>query len=159
MSKILITYAGRRSSTIELAFRMASELRASGQRVTVLPADRADDAWHYDAVIVGSELHGHRWDSAALDYLKHQAPDLAERPTFLFQNVEGADHPRTPGNIRRQAYEIGTGLPEPFGADVSPDVAQAAIAAWVHSIDTAVRSRVNGRTSEPWHHQDADALI
>ena len=44
MSKILITYAGRRSSTIELAFRMASELRASGQRVTVLPADRADDA-------------------------------------------------------------------------------------------------------------------
>ena len=158
MSKILITYGGRRSSTIELAFRMASELRASGQRVTVLPADRADDAWHYDAVIVGSELQGHRWDRAALNYLKNQAPDLAERPTFLFQNVEGADHGRTPVKIRRQAYEIGSSLPEPFGADVSPDVAQAAIAAWAHSIDAALRSSVDCMTSELGHPQ-ADALI
>lgn len=47
------------------------------------PATKALDARKYRAVIVGSAVYLRHWDKGAIHYLKDQAPDLAERPTWF----------------------------------------------------------------------------
>ncbi|HEU4546943.1 MAG TPA: flavodoxin domain-containing protein [Microlunatus sp.] len=150
MAKILITWAGSTELTSDVADLVAAELRDTGHQVTLVPAERARDAWHYDAVIVGSDIRHHHWAREAVSYLRDQAPDLAERPTFLFTAVPYGSDSTSPQNVHRLAFAIGTALPTVFGWEATDDLRRAAIARWAHSITTALSSPVDGLPSGHW---------
>jgi hypothetical protein len=145
MAMILIVYAEDQGPAAATADMIAGELLAAGHRVTVRPVDEAPDAWHFDGVIVGSDLHGRRsrWSRSAVAYLKAQAPDLAERPTFLFEQGEPGIRAATPRRVHQLASSIGT--PPPTQFDVSADGYRSAVTAWAHSIATSLRSPVERR--------------
>lgn len=146
MAKILVTWAGS-AATADVASQIAHVLAVAGHDVVLTGCDTAEDAWHYDAVIVGSDLHGHRqWSKAAVRYLHAQAPDLAERPTFLFQCPRSRASSTTPHNVRVLAYEIGTSAPTSFG-EGDADRRRTAVAAWSGRVDAALRSSAAARLS------------
>ena len=86
MKTVLVVYASRMGSTGEIAAAVGRQLAGRGYDVEVHAAATARDARLYDAVIVGSAVYMGRWDRTALRYLQAQAPDLAERPAWLFQS-------------------------------------------------------------------------
>jgi hypothetical protein len=151
MAKILVTYAGS-AATADAASQVAAVLRGAGHRVTLADCDAARDAWHYDAVVVGSDLHGHhQWCRAAVSYLQAQAPDLAERPTFLFECPRRPSAgTTTPHKVRVLAYEIGTSAPTSFAPVGDTDTRRVAIEAWSRRIDAALRSPVDGLPTGHW---------
>lgn len=160
MARVLITYAGS-APVVAAAHLVASALRDTGHRVTLADAAEAPDARHFDAVVVGSDLYGHHhWIRAAVDYLKAQAPDLAERPTFLYDCVSPCLKAVTPHNVQRLAYEIGTALPTSFETDQGTVGSRAAVEVWAHSIDAALLSPVEGLPTGYWVAADeyADAV-
>lgn len=136
MSRILIAHASQMGSTAEIAEAIAGELRQAGFDVDVADCDHAHDAVHYDAVIIGSAVYVGRWRRSATDYLKHQAPDLAERPTWLFQSGpcgEGAQHEtiKTPHHVRKLAFQIGLALPVTFGGRLDHARANTPFTHWM----------------------------
>ena len=158
MAKILIAWAGARGLAADVADLVADEFVGAGHQVTVAPADRARDAWHYDAVIVGSDIGHHHWDRDAVTYLRDQAPDLAERPTFLFTTMPYGSDSTSPQNVHRLAFAIGTALPTVFGWEPTEAQRRTAITRWAHSITPALSSRVDGLPSGHWAAADS-ALV
>lgn len=163
MARILVTYAAsngaREAAVAAVAAVLAAELRDAGHLVTVASADSAELADHYDAVVVGSDLHGQRWAHAATTYLKANERQLAHRPTFLFESVDrealidsvDRDAPvPTPHDVRRIAFDIGTALPVSFGLDIDHAEERTAVACWAHSIHTALASPADGLPSGYW---------
>ena len=150
MAEILITWAGSIELTAEVADLVAAELRDAGHQITLTSADRARDARHYDAVIVGSDLRHHHWHRDAVCYLRDQAPDLAERPTFLFTAVPHGSDSTSPQNVHRLAFAVGTALPTVLGSEATDALRRTAITRWAHSITTALSSRVDGLPSGHW---------
>ena len=156
MAKILVTYAGS-APAVAVAHLVASTLRDTGHHVTLADTGQAPDARHFDAVVVGSDLHGHHhWIRSAVSYLKDQAPDLAERPTFLFECVSCSEAV-TPHNVQRLAYAIGAALPTSFDIEEGTERSRAAVEVWAHSIDFALLSPVDGLPTGYWAAADAGA--
>ena len=105
MKTVLVVYASRMGSTAEIASAVGDRFTRRGYDVDVHSTAAALDARLYDAVIVGSAVYLRRWDRDALGYLQAQAPDLAERPTWLFQSGPcgpGARTERSPTPARRR---------------------------------------------------------
>lgn len=145
MAKILVSWAGS-AATADVASQIAQVLGAAGHDAVLTGCDTAGDAWHYDAVIVGSDLYGHhQWSKAAVRYLQAQAPDLAERPTFLFQCPRSRASSATPHNVRVLAYEIGTSAPASFGTEGEAEHRRATVAAWSGLVDAALQSPAAAR--------------
>jgi menaquinone-dependent protoporphyrinogen oxidase len=125
MEKVLVVYASRMGSTAEIAREIADQLIRRGHVVDVCSSAKAPDAPSYDAVIVGSAVHLNHWDKGALHYLQDQAPDLAERPTWLFQSgpcgpePEG-QHAHAPHRISQLCSEIGAHESKVFGGNLDP---------------------------------------
>lgn len=122
MSKILVSYASRTGTTHEVANALAEELRRLGQDVDVLPCRRSPSAYHYDAVVLGSAVHRSQWLPEALGYLKAEAPDLSERPTWLFQTAPCSDgeveghvgFTAAPARVLEHIRDIGAAGPATF---------------------------------------------
>jgi len=81
---ILITYATSRGSTREVAERIASRLHEAGFGVDCRPVDRVYSVDNYNAVILGSAVHSHRWLLDALKFLDIEAMGLQKRPVWTF---------------------------------------------------------------------------
>jgi menaquinone-dependent protoporphyrinogen oxidase len=122
MQKVLVVYASRMGSTREIAVNIGEQLARRGLDVDVRPTTDAQDARLYAAVIVGSSIYLHHWDRDALRYLEQQAPDLAERPTWLFQSGPcGPDQVIAPQRaITKLCSEIGLEPPTTFGGNLDP---------------------------------------
>lgn len=82
--RILVTYASQLGSTTEVAESIGATLRDQGHRVDVIAAanDPAPDA--YDAVVVGSAVHGGHWLAPALAFVERHQATLQAKPTALF---------------------------------------------------------------------------
>ena len=136
MNKILVAYATRMGSTGEIALAIGEELTRQGFHVDVRPCARAEDARNYMAVIVGSGLYIGRWDKPAIDYLKQQKDDLAERPTWLFQSGpcgEGSEHQQVdaPRVVLRLVKEMGIDPPMTFGGRLNSGKATGRVSRWM----------------------------
>ncbi len=142
MKTVLVAYASRMGSTQEIAASIGDQLTSRGFEVEVVAAADAANARAFDAVILGSALYMGRWDSDAVDYLKRQGPDLAERPTWLFQSgpsgppAEGRPTP-TPHAVRRLCAKIGLAAPTTFGGNLDHARAKSRLARWVSDGDLA----------------------
>ena len=84
MMNILVCYASAHGSTAEIAQFMGRLLQAYGAQVTVLPVGEILDVSQYDAVVLGSAIHGNMWLQAMSLFLEHFESALKERPTYLF---------------------------------------------------------------------------
>jgi menaquinone-dependent protoporphyrinogen oxidase len=142
MDKVLVVYASRMGSTGDIALEIGAELTRRGFTVDVRPVQNAPDARKYDAVVLGSAVYLRRWERSAVDYLKAQAPDLAERPTWLFQSgpcgpqAEVA-HLGTPTLVSRLCAQIGLTPPHTFGGNLDPAKAKTFLARIVSKGDLA----------------------
>jgi menaquinone-dependent protoporphyrinogen oxidase len=134
--QILVAYASRMRATEEIAQAIATELRNAGHAVDVASCQSAPDAWKYDAIIVGSALYIGRWDKTAVDYLKRQAQDLAERPVWLFQSGPVGDGAETeqvdaPRPVRKLVEQLDLASPVTFGGRLDPARATGPVTRWM----------------------------
>jgi menaquinone-dependent protoporphyrinogen oxidase len=136
MKTVLVAYASRMGSTQEIAEAIGDQLTGHGFEVEVTAAVAAPDARLFGAVILGSALYMGHWESDAVDYLKRQGSDLADRPTWLFQSgpsgPPGESRPTSvPGVVRRLCHKIGLAAPTTFGGNLDHDRAKGRLARWV----------------------------
>lgn len=136
MTRVLVAYASRTGSTAEIAQAIGDQLSEAGLEVDVTPCSEAAEARAYDAVIIGSALYLKRWERTAMRYLRTQAPDLASRPTWLFQSGPcGADIDytidKTPRAVRRLRKQIGTDSPKTFGGRLDKALAISRLGRWM----------------------------
>ncbi len=144
MQNVLVTYASKIGPTAAVARAIGDQLTHRGLAVDVRPTSRALDAGQYAAVILGSSVHLRHWNTDALHYLTDQAPDLAERPTWLFQTctlrAEAANHyTATPRAIFQLCQDIGIDLPRTFVADPNLNNAKSGLARLLSRGDLAGR--------------------
>ena len=145
MDKVLVTYASRIGATTEVAHVVGEQLSRAGLDVDVRPVQQARDARLYSAVIIGSSIYFRHWDKDAVRYLRAQAPDLAERPVWLFQTGAHRDDAQQeqfvpPSMIRRLIADIGIENPVVV-FDGDPDRARGRLAKWVTNSSISGDSR------------------
>lgn len=126
MSRVIVAYASRMGSTREIAEVVADELRQTDHTVTIAPCSVAPDTAGFDAAIIGSALYGRRWLPDAEHYVRRQARDLMNRPTYLFQSgacrvaAPGVTPMASPRAVRRIIHRAGLADPVTFSGRIDP---------------------------------------
>ena len=82
--KILILYATRAGSTVEIARAIGEVLRARGFEVDVKPVKENPALAAYQAVILGSAIRMSNWLPEAVEFIKKNRWQLREIPTAFF---------------------------------------------------------------------------
>ncbi len=104
MNKILVAYATRAGSTVDVAKTIGETLNASGATVDVRPIKNVTDIQGYDAVLVGSAIRMGKWLPEAVDFVKKNQAQLGRIPTAFFTvhllNCDDSDKSRA----AREAY-------------------------------------------------------
>ena len=103
-NKVLIAYATRTGSTIEVAGTIGESLSMNGYTVDVKPVDEAPQVDGYQAVLIGSAVQHGKWLPEAVDFVKANQGTLNRVPVMLFcvhiQNLGNDDTSR----CNRRAY-------------------------------------------------------
>jgi len=138
MTRVLVAYASKMDSTREIADKIGSRLDEAGFDVLVRSCADAPPARGFSAVVIGSAIYMRRWLRDATTYLAREAPDLAVRPTYLFQSGPCSDKPSdsvvgTPRRVGRVARAIGASEPVTFGGRLDRSKATGPISRWVAS--------------------------
>ena len=81
---VLVIYASKYGSTMGIAERIAKVLSESGVAVDLQPIAKVTNPAAYDAYVIGGATYMGSWLSGAADFVRHNAPTLASRPTWLF---------------------------------------------------------------------------
>ena len=69
----------------------------------VRPLDGVQDVADYDAVVIGSAIHGGKWLPAAAEFMRRDARALADRPVWLFSvSTLGEDSSAFPAAVARR---------------------------------------------------------
>jgi menaquinone-dependent protoporphyrinogen oxidase len=82
--RILITYATRAGSTIEIASRIGQSLTERGYEVDVRPVKSKPALDGYQAVLLGSAVRIGAWLPEAVEFVKTNQADLRRLPVALF---------------------------------------------------------------------------
>jgi menaquinone-dependent protoporphyrinogen oxidase len=80
----LVVYASVHGSTREIAERIGAALRERGVETAVATVDGAGDIASYEAVVLGSAIHGGRWLPEAEEFVTQHAAAMHDRPVWLF---------------------------------------------------------------------------
>ena len=83
-AKILVTYATRAGSTTEVAAAIGEAVAVDGAAVDVLPVSEVESLVDYEAVVIGSPIHGGKWLMAALDFVDDHRDALLQLPVAIF---------------------------------------------------------------------------
>jgi menaquinone-dependent protoporphyrinogen oxidase len=83
-ASILVAYASRHGSTLEVAEAIAAELRKDGLEVDLRTAREVSSVAEYDRVVLGAPLYMMRWHKDALGFLSRHREALTERPPAVF---------------------------------------------------------------------------
>jgi menaquinone-dependent protoporphyrinogen oxidase len=82
--KILVAYASRAGSTVGVANSIAETLMKYETSVDVRQVDAETDIDQYDAVVVGSAIHGQKWLPEAMQFLHDHQSELSRKPFAAF---------------------------------------------------------------------------
>jgi menaquinone-dependent protoporphyrinogen oxidase len=112
---LLVAYATGHGSTRGVADRIAERLRQRGMAVDVRQMTDEADVVRYDAVVLGSAIHGGKWLPKGKQFVDRNAAVLRERPVWLFSVSTLGDEdsmfpPRVAKRLRRlrkESEEIG----------------------------------------------------
>jgi menaquinone-dependent protoporphyrinogen oxidase len=102
--RVLVTTASKHGSTAEIGSAIAETLADHGIETGVLAPDDVISVHRYDAVIMGSAVYAGHWMSSMKRMAHRLAPELTERPVWLFSSGPVGDPP----------------LPEEEPVDVAP---------------------------------------
>ncbi len=83
-ASILVAYATRYGSTLEIAEAVAETLRGAGLAVDIQPMAQVRTLEGYGAVVLGAPLYMFHWHKDALRFLSRHRQALAERPVAVF---------------------------------------------------------------------------
>jgi menaquinone-dependent protoporphyrinogen oxidase len=83
--KVLVTYASQGGSTAGVAEAISQALSENGALAEVLPVQQVDDPGRYQAVVIGSAIHGGKWMPEALAFLDSHRESLRRMPAAVFQ--------------------------------------------------------------------------
>lgn len=81
---VLVAYATDHGSTRGVAERIANRLQLSGVDAEARAVAQALEVTTYEAVVLGSAIHGGKWLPAARQFADRNAALLRERPVWLF---------------------------------------------------------------------------
>ena len=91
---VLVAYATRCGSTLEVAQAVAQDLKARGYAAVVCAVDKVGKLSAYQAVVLGSSVRFGRWLPEAVGFVRRLQAELKRLPTAFFtvhmQNL-GAD--------------------------------------------------------------------
>lgn len=82
--QILITYATRTGSTVEVAAALGETLSSRGFAVDVKPVKETPTLTGYDAVLIGSAIRFGQWLPEATEFVKNNQARLQNLPVALF---------------------------------------------------------------------------
>lgn len=107
---VLIAFATSRGSTQGIAERIATRLRAEGVDADARSVGDVDDISAYDAVVLGSAIHGGLWLPEASAFARNNAAQLRQRPAWLFSvssigDEESMFPPRAADRLRAMRKE------------------------------------------------------
>jgi menaquinone-dependent protoporphyrinogen oxidase len=83
-NKILVTYASRAGSTMEVAQAIAKTLGEAGAQVDVISMQEVRDLSPYQAVIVGSAIRKAKWLPEAIQFVRAHQETLRPKPVAVF---------------------------------------------------------------------------
>jgi menaquinone-dependent protoporphyrinogen oxidase len=83
-SHVLVTYATRAGSTVEVAKTIGEVFEARGFSVDVVPVTTDPPVAGYDAVVLGSAIRMGKWLPEAITFLENHKDRLATMPVALF---------------------------------------------------------------------------
>lgn len=92
---VLVTAASKHGATYEIADRIGRDLAERGVEVDVRPLDDVDDLRDYSAFVVGSAIYLGNWLKEGRSFVDAHAPELRERPTWLFASGSIVGDPPT----------------------------------------------------------------
>jgi menaquinone-dependent protoporphyrinogen oxidase len=83
-NKILVTYASRTGSTMEVAEAIGKTLSEDRAQVDVIPMQDVKDLSPYRAVIVGSAIRKAKWLPEAVQFIRTHQETLMHKPLAMF---------------------------------------------------------------------------
>jgi menaquinone-dependent protoporphyrinogen oxidase len=83
-NRILVTYATRAGSTVEVAAAIAESLNTRGYAVDVKPVKEKPNLAGYPAVVMGSAIRMGKWLPEAVDFIEANQTTLGQMPVSLF---------------------------------------------------------------------------
>ena len=84
MNKLLVAYATRAGSTVQVAEKIGETLRTNGATVDVRAIKSVRDVNGYDAVVIGSAIRMSNWLPEAVEFIKKNQGQLRQMPTAFF---------------------------------------------------------------------------
>ena len=107
---VLVAYATDHGSTRGVADRIASRLRLRGVGAEAHAIADVQEISKYDAVVLGSAIHGGKWLPEARQFADRNAALLRERPVWLFSvstlgDEESMFPPRVADRLRAMRKE------------------------------------------------------
>lgn len=84
MDKLLIAYASKHGSTLDVAETIGAAIRETGVRVAIHEAASVDGIEEYDAVVLGAPIYMGHWHRDAHRFLRRHAGELGTTPFAVF---------------------------------------------------------------------------
>jgi len=107
--KVLIVYASKYGSTVDVAAVIGETLRVRGHAAYVHEAGSAPTPDGYDAAVIGSAVYVGSWLKAASTYVDTHAAALRERPVWLYGvGPLGLENPQPAGDPAQAATLVAT---------------------------------------------------
>ena len=108
--RVLVAFATSRGSTRGIAEGLATRLQHQGVEAEAVPVTEGPDIASYDAVVLGSAIHGGKWLEDAARFATQNQRLLRERPVWLFSvstvgNEESMFPPRVAKKLRAMRKE------------------------------------------------------
>lgn len=99
---ILVAYATRHGSTVEVAATVAETLREAGLTVDLQPLRDVQTVTGYRAIVMGAPLYLYRWHKDAKHFLADHQQAIAKLPTAVFALGPFEDKPDDWDGVRTQ---------------------------------------------------------
>jgi menaquinone-dependent protoporphyrinogen oxidase len=84
--QVLVTYASKYGSTMEIADKIHKVLLKEGLKSTLQPVEQIDGLNPYTAVVLGSAVYFGQWRKSAAGFLKAKEAELAKKRVWLFSS-------------------------------------------------------------------------
>ena len=92
--RVLVTTASKHGSTEEIGRFIGEVLVEQGIEVGALPPEDVISLHRYDAVIMGSAVYAGHWMTSMKKMAHRLAPELLDRPVWLFSSGPIGDPPK-----------------------------------------------------------------
>ena len=110
---VLVAYATSRGSTQGIAERIVAGLERGGVAAEAGSVSDRPDVSAYDAVVLGSAVHGGKWLPAGSQFGRANSVLLAQRPVWLFSvSTVGDEEGMFPSRISRRLAAMRKETPE-----------------------------------------------